>query len=106
MTENRETTGTVQEALKEIRALRQEAIGRIADRVKKQRREIKTIKEALRQGPRTVPELAEIIDLSSTEIFWYLAALKKYGEIVEGEKAGSYFRYALAGEGSERNEIK
>jgi hypothetical protein len=96
MPEYPQTTPASQELLKALRASRKEAIARVTDRVKKQRSAIKAIKEVLREGARTVPELAEKIDLPAAQIFWYLASLKKYGEVIEGEKSGSYFRYALA----------
>ncbi len=33
--------------------------------------------------------------LRVTEVLWYVATLKKYGELLEGPKAGSYYRYRL-----------
>jgi hypothetical protein len=29
-------------------------------------------------------------------VLWFIATLKKYGEIAEGDKDGGYFRYYLA----------
>jgi hypothetical protein len=33
--------------------------------------------------------------MNTSEAMWIVAALKKYGEIAEGEKDGGYFRYKL-----------
>jgi hypothetical protein len=33
--------------------------------------------------------------LPASEVLWYVATLKKYGEILEGPKDGGYFRYRL-----------
>jgi predicted transcriptional regulator len=56
----------------------------------------KAIKEQLRAEARTVPEIAEATGLASAEVLWFIATLKKYGEIAEGDKDGGYFRYYLA----------
>jgi len=42
-----------------------------------------------------VPEIAAATDLLVSEVLWYVASLKKYGEILEGSKDGSYYRYRL-----------
>jgi DNA-binding IclR family transcriptional regulator len=63
--------------------------------VKEQKKAIDAVKEQLKEGAMTVPELAEGAGMSTAEAMWYVAALKKYGEIAEGEKDGSYFRYEL-----------
>ena len=60
-----------------------------------QRKEIKAIREQLNEKGATVPEIAGATGIPSAEVMWYLATLKRYGLIVEGEKDGGYFRYAL-----------
>ena len=56
------------------------------------------IREALKSGPMTVPELHAATGLPADEIFWYLMAWKKYGRILEGEQCEDYYKYALANE--------
>ncbi len=56
------------------------------------------IRDALKEGPVTVPELHAATGLPRDEIFWYLMAWKKYGKILEGEQAEDYYKYALAEE--------
>jgi DNA-binding IclR family transcriptional regulator len=85
-----------QGALKGLREIRKDKIAKVTAMVQRQRREIKAMKAVLKEGGQTIPQLAEKTGLPSSEVFWYLSALKKYGEILEGEKEGSYFLYKLA----------
>ena len=55
----------------------------------------KALREALKSGPKTVPELSRQLDLPSEKAMWYVMALKRYGEVVEAGRAGDYLRYAL-----------
>jgi predicted transcriptional regulator len=83
------------EALKQLKAARKEQIAAATSRMKEQRKAVKAIKEHLAGAELTVPEIAAATGLSVTEVLWYVATLKKYGEILEGPKAGSYYRYKL-----------
>ena len=84
------------EAMKKLRQSRKPIIKATSARVKENKKTIKAIKEQLRDEARTVPEIAEATGLGSAEVLWFIATLKKYGEILEGDKDGSYFRYCLA----------
>ena len=63
--------------------------------LKSDREARKAMREALRFGPKTIPELTQQLNLSGEKVMWYVMALKRYGEIVEAGQAGEYFRYAL-----------
>ena len=82
-------------AMKNLRNTRKEWINRMLARVKIQKKNLKAIKGYLKEGAGTVPQIAEATGVSSDKVLWYIAALKKYGEIDESEKDGSYFRYML-----------
>lgn len=82
-------------ALKKLKAARKAQIAAATGRMKEQRRAVKAIKERLDGAELTVPEIAAGTGLPVSEAMWYVATLKKYGEVVEGPKAGSYFRYRL-----------
>ena len=84
------------EEMKKLRESRKRIIKETSARVKENRKAVKAIKEQLRDEARTVPEIAEATGLASAEVIWFIATLKKYGEIVEGDKDGGYFRYYLA----------
>jgi hypothetical protein len=85
------------QALKRLRAARREKITAASARVKEQQKAVRAIKDALQQGNgETVPRLAETLGMPTAEVFWYIAALKKYGYVAEGEQDGGYYRYVLA----------
>jgi hypothetical protein len=86
---------TDKEVRNKLRLARKGVIARVAARVKEQQQAVKALKQSLQAGGKTVPELAQDTGLPAAEVLWYLAALKKYGEIAEGAKTGSYFRYTL-----------
>jgi hypothetical protein len=83
------------EALKNLREARRQTIERAVRTMKTQRKAIDAVKRQLAEGGKTVPELAEASGLSTADTMWYVATLKKYGVVAEGEKDGSYFRYEL-----------
>jgi hypothetical protein len=62
----------------------------------KSRKKIQAIKAQLKDGPQTVPAIAAATGGTTAETLWYVASLKKYGEIKEAEKDGGYFKYELA----------
>jgi hypothetical protein len=55
----------------------------------------KRIREGLRDGPRTVPELSQATGISTDKVLWHLMSLRKYGEVTEVEEKDSYVSYAL-----------
>ncbi len=87
----------LKEAMKRLRKERKEMIAAAAAKVKAQNKAVRAIMEQLREGPRTVPEIADASGIPTDQVLWYLASLKKYGKVLEGEKDGSYFRYQAAG---------
>ena len=88
-------TESGKEALKKLKVARKEQIAAATSRMKEQRRAIKAIKASLAGAELTVPEMAAATGLPVAQVLWYVASLKKYGEILEGPKAGSYYRYRL-----------
>jgi predicted Rossmann fold nucleotide-binding protein DprA/Smf involved in DNA uptake len=88
-------TDSPKEALKKLKAARKEQVAAATSRMKAQRRAVKAIKESLADSELTVPEVAAATGLPVDEVLWYVATLKKYGEILEGPKAGAYYRYRL-----------
>ena len=82
-------------ALKQLKAARKEQIAAATVRMKEQRRAVKAIKEHLEGAELTVPEIAAATGLPGSEVLYYVATLKKYGEILEGPKDGGYYRYRL-----------
>ncbi|MBZ4659915.1 MAG: hypothetical protein JG766_1838 [Desulfacinum sp.] len=88
--------GAEREEMKALRAARKETIRRVSAQVKEQKKIIASITGELKKGPRTVPEIADAVGLLPREVLWWIASLKKYGVVLEGEKQGAYFAYRLA----------
>ena len=83
-------------AMKELRAQRKTMISAASLKMKKQKKDIKAIKEFLKGQEATIPEIAEGVDMPTDKTLWYMATLKKYGQIVEGPKEGVFFKYFLS----------
>jgi predicted ArsR family transcriptional regulator len=69
----------------------------LKERLKQQRAAHKEILRALRDGPRTVAQVADATALPKHEVLWHLMALKKYGEVVEAEEQEDCYTYARSG---------
>ena len=83
------------EALKKLREARKPAIAATTARMKEQKKAMEAIKGELQKGEGTVPEIAAATGLDAASVLWYLATMKKYGQVAEGKADGSYFRYGL-----------
>jgi hypothetical protein len=57
---------------------------------------------ALREGPKTIPELAAALGSPAPEVTLWVMALRRYGTVEElpKPKAEDYYRYRLSGEPS------
>jgi len=93
-----ERGGVDKDALKALRETRKTRVEAATARMRAQKKRIRAIRDCLASGPRTVPSIAAAIEADTAETLWYVAALKKYGEVRESEKDGAYFTYELAGE--------
>jgi len=84
------------DALKQLRSDRKVWIDRARQTVKAQNATIKAIKGQLAAEARTVPEMAQALKMKTSDVLLFVAALRKYGEVLEGPKDGDYFKYQLA----------
>jgi len=89
--------------LKQVREQRKEGIRRVAAMVAEQKRHLGEIKKRLSGDGATAPDIAEGTGLPVSRVMYFLATLKQYGEVVEGGKAGGYFRYRLVDTEGERS---
>ena len=83
---------------KPIQILRERRGGAPKDliaRSREQKKILGRLRDALQGGSRTVPEISSATGLDSRLVLFYVMAMKKYGEVVEGEERDSYFEYAL-----------
>jgi len=65
----------------------------------------KTILEALKDSAKTVPQLADQLDLPAHEVMYYLMSLMKYGLVEPGDMddMDEYFYYKLKSDGKDKS---
>jgi predicted ArsR family transcriptional regulator len=90
--------GRNREALKALREQRATETEAAQARLKEQVKIEREIARVLKEGPMTVPALAEATGFPTQMVFWHLVALRKYGKVAEAEQEGDYFQYRLTGE--------
>lgn len=83
------------EAMKNLRAQRKTSIAQASSIMKQQKEHIRAILSFLEKGDATIPAIAAGVHLPTDKTLWYMATLKKYGQIAEGPKDGSFFKYKL-----------
>jgi predicted transcriptional regulator len=86
---------------KPIQVLRERRGGVPKELLERSRAHTKTRKkilQALKDGPKTVPEVAKATAMPSHEVLWRLMGMKKYGLVVEGGERDGYYEYALTKE--------
>ena len=84
--------------LKKLREQHQETVARTQELLKEQNAIRRQIRQAMKDAPKTVPEVAEATGLPADQVLWHLTAMKKYDLVAEGEMDGEYFQYALVKE--------
>lgn len=82
--------------LKRLRAEHQETVARTQALLKAQKAIRRQICQPMRDGPKTIPELAEATAVPAHEILWHITAMKKYDQIVEAGMCGEYYLYQKA----------
>lgn len=103
MARNKEDTVNEKEAMKKLREDRKEYVKAATMRMKIQKKAVKAITGLLENNVLNVPEIAMGTGTSTMETLWYVAALKKYGRILESEKDGNYFKYTLSQKEAPKN---
>ena len=86
------------ETLKQLRLKHAESVEHTQGLLKEQKRMQQEFCSLFRERPRTVPEMAQVTGLPTEKVLWFLAALKKYGIVVEAGMCGDYPLYQNAEE--------
>jgi DNA-binding transcriptional ArsR family regulator len=60
-----------------------------------QQKVYKALRAALKNGPRTVPQLAKECSLPPPTVMWHLMALRRYGQVLDGPEENGYLLYTL-----------
>jgi predicted transcriptional regulator len=93
MSEKKAVALSRSEMFKRLRAEHAESVERTQELVREQTRMQREICSCISGTPGTVPEIAEKIGKATHEVLWYVAALKKYGLVVEAGMRGEYPLY-------------
>jgi len=86
------------EQLKYLRLQHAKTVARTQTLLKEQRRVQIEICQFIRESPKSVPEIAEAIEMPANEVLWYIASFKKYGIVVEAGMCADYPLYQKAEE--------
>ena len=82
-------------AMKKLRGQRKNLIAAASSTMKRQKKDLKAIKEFLKVQAATIPDIAVGVDMPTDKTLWYMATMKKYGQIIEAQKEGAFFKYSL-----------
>jgi predicted Rossmann fold nucleotide-binding protein DprA/Smf involved in DNA uptake len=84
------------EILKQLRTKHAASVERTQALLKEQKKMQQALLAALKEEPKTIPELAAATGLASERVLWFMAALRKYGVVVENGMSGDYPLYEKA----------
>ncbi len=88
------------EMLADLRNQRRERVKQAQALLKEQQTARKSLSRAMQGEPKSVPQLAEASGLPAHAVLWHVAAMKKYGRVVETgmDEDAVYYLYTLAEE--------
>jgi hypothetical protein len=86
------------QVLKRLREDHKDSVARTQTLLKEQKAIRGQICHAMRDGPKTVPEVAESTGLAADRVLWHITAMKKYDLVTEGDMCGEYYTYELVQE--------
>ena len=86
------------EMLKNLRAQHGDTVKRTQAMLKEHKRIHREICKAIRDTPKTIPEIAEVMEMPSHQVLWHITALKKYDVVAEEGMCGEYVLYTRAEE--------
>ncbi len=80
-----------------LREQNADSVARTQVLVKEQNALRKQLRKVLKEGAKSIPELAAATGLPSDQVLWHVTAMKKYDLIVETgmDDSGEYYLYAL-----------
>jgi predicted transcriptional regulator len=84
--------------LKQLREQHKDSVERTQMLLKEQQAIRRQICQALRDGPKTIPEVAAATGLPASQLLWHITAMKKYDLIREAGLCREYYLYLLSQE--------
>ena len=98
MSDEKTSTLSRAELLKSLREKHAAAVERTQVLFREQKKMQQDICQFIRETPHTIPEIATEIGKPTHEVLWFVAALRKYGIVVENGMCGDYPLYQRAKE--------
>jgi hypothetical protein len=95
MSSESERKARIKETLKKLRSERASHLKEVQTRVRDTALLRNKIRKALKEGPETIPHLAESIDETTDRTLWMIMEMRTYGMVAEDEQDGDYFKYRL-----------
>jgi len=86
------------EILKQLREERKETVDKTQAYLKGQQAFRKQLSQAMKGGPKTVPEIAKAAQLPSSQVLWHVISMKKYDLVREMGMDAEYYQYQLTKE--------
>ena len=83
------------ETLKRLREEHEQTVERTQELLREQNSIRKQIRQAMADGPKTVPELTAATQLPGEVVMWHITAMKKYNLIAETGMSGGFYQYQL-----------
>ena len=93
MNAKREAARARTQMLKALRETHKETVARTQDLLKAQKALRRKLCQPMRDGPKTIPELAEATGIPAPEVLWHITAMKKYDLIEETGMCSEYYLY-------------
>ena len=84
--------------LKRLREGHKDTVAGAQALLKEQKAIRRQICQAMRDAPKTVPEVAEATGIPANRVLWHITAMKKYDLAVETDMCGEYYLYQLVKE--------
>jgi predicted transcriptional regulator len=84
--------------LTRLREQHKDTVADAQDRLKMQKKIQREINQAIKDNPKTVPDIAAETNIPSHIVLWNLTALRKYGLVTEAGMSGEYYLYSPAKE--------
>jgi predicted transcriptional regulator len=83
------------ETLKRLRQEHEQTVKRTQELLREQNSIRKQIRQAMADGPKTVPEVTAATQLPGEVVMWHITAMKKYNLIAEIGMSGSFYQFQL-----------
>jgi predicted transcriptional regulator len=83
------------ETLKRLREEHEQTVEHTQVLLREQNSIRKQIRQAMADGPKTVPEVTAATQLPGEVVMWHITAMKKYNLIAEIGMSGSFYQYQL-----------